>query len=1630
MIRNESTEKLRSLFLTALMIVSVFAGTIAFSGAAAAAANTPSVNPSPAQSSDSVTVSATAETPGQDLTFAIDGDQDGDITSDEHIATVTSDTETGVAETTFTPSDYISQGDGEYTIYVVEESNDDGNDDTSYPVSDPGSTYDNSATLTVDDTAPDLSSATTADTDNNGQIDQVTVTFSEAVTGVSAGDYSVDSYTITDASDTDGDATVVFTLQEKSSPDTGVTPQVAYTGDASGTTDLAGNPLTEGTTSVAPSDGANPVVTALSVSPSPVTDSDVPGTVEVSLTFSESMDSVSNVQIEGLSQTYDVSGSLDSDTWTGTSAEIADNDEDKTATVTIGSAEDTATNGFAGFTVSNEFTVDTQEPTVDTNFPADGVIGGSVDVTSLFTVSDHGDESTTYEYSTDDGSTWTEITNTGSWDTSSLDDGSVTLRATVTDDVGNSDTASGSITVDNTAPSDVSVDSPTSVVVKKSTGTVDVTYSYTDANPSSATITLVNSSSGDTLTFNVDDSGYAGGNSEKTVNLDLDNADRMTDGDDSNGALVSGQRYTVEVTATDAADNSNSASSPENVVAIDDDQPTAGEITPPAGEVVISDATTETLQVGYAYTDEFPDVAQIKLVDTDDGEGESYTWKIEDDEYVDDGTTKTVTLDLTDFDDSEGADDTKVEDSTYTVKVVATDQVGNQNTITQEAQNVRVDSLGPTFSSASLDTSSKTSSFTIEINDETPDTGTADDTTGVNPDSITVTVTVDGETVVKNAEVGDAGVSFDTGTHTLNVDPMSADFSYTEDSTVTFDVSAEDNAGNYAETTKQYTIRSETPSISDVEANAGDDEITVTFSEPVEAADSALSADDFHYQDVNDGSATAVDAVVDTTLASDSGIEKATLRLNKEVGSNDLGSDLVGARENAIEDYDDDGTYVSTAGVVVDDTTDPSAPDVVAGPINSDNEGSYTITLNHDKEPGTVDVTLTGADGTSVSKEGVVVGADATSTDVTIGDVSGLAEGQVDIDVTRTDAGGNTVTADATVTKDTNAPVITSAEVDAGTSELYVTFNESVVYEGNSLSASDLQIKHDGSTLDIIDHVERVENDDGSYSQTEFKVVLNSPFPADGFDDTPATVETTDVTDLAGNSAGDSRAVSDRTTPALIGLQTAENSKTVTVYFSESVFADTESGDLVAANFTYENTNSGGATGIESVQHTAGDRHAVVTLNASVAPDDLNADKLGIGADEVYDAADNAAPENSYPLSDFKAPDVTLDVEKGANESALVMTVSSDEELSSLTVDVTTEKTTATVPGLTDNSEATLTLADGGLENVTQNVDNGYTYEATYVAPRDGLYRVEATGADAAGNEGESFVHEIGVDTSAPQITDAFVIRSTDDENTDIAVVFDEPVAGGGTFTVNGHYATVDRVIDNVVVVETVAGLQTGDEPKISFKSGGVTEYVGDDQPQGSAVVHTLKLNLKDGHNFVSVPAASGSLEASTLVDEIGAEKVNSIMTYDAATDTWHTYHPDKPADKQPFTEIVGGQGYIINMNDGAVADVNVNNVVGGGSAGEATPGARQLSEGWNLVGHWQEGTQPTPIALSTLDTRSWTTAIYQQQGTGFQYTTGVNLFKPGEAYWVFVQDDDVYGETQFGAEPVPPEPPRRALVE
>jgi len=143
-----------------------------------------------------------------------------------------------------------------------------------------------SGTAAADKIAPTLASTNgivTVDSNSNGKIDKIKLTFTEAIDGnyLSASTFTVSGYTVTsaalDSTDTTN-KTVLITVQEGSTPDTDATPNVTRVGTVK---DANGNEFTGLTTPSASVDKVGPAITGISFTN---------GGNQIVLTFSERID--------------------------------------------------------------------------------------------------------------------------------------------------------------------------------------------------------------------------------------------------------------------------------------------------------------------------------------------------------------------------------------------------------------------------------------------------------------------------------------------------------------------------------------------------------------------------------------------------------------------------------------------------------------------------------------------------------------------------------------------------------------------------------------------------------------------------------------------------------------------------------------------------------------------------------------------------------------------------------------------------------------------------------------------------------------------------------------------------------------------------------------------------------------------------------------------------------------------------------------------------------------------------------------------------------------------------------------------------------------------------------------------
>ncbi|MFB6106908.1 MAG: beta strand repeat-containing protein [Halobacteriaceae archaeon] len=1003
-----------------------------------------------------------------------------------------------------------------------------------------------------------------------------------------------------------------------------------------------------------------------------------------------------------------------------------------------------------------------------------------------------------------------------------------------------------------------------------------------------------------------------------------------------------------------------------------------------------------TLNVSYSYQEKHPNAVWIQVDQGSDGGVKNDTYyRIDDSQYADDDTTKSLTIDL---DDETGG--ASLGTGLHEISIHVKDSGGLTST-SGEKQVLYVDDVKPTNTGtfSAVDSSSTTTNVTLN--------GVSDADSGISLADTTITVTQGSNTWTLHGD--DPGVVLKQNGD-LVVDTENSSIGSFSEGDVTVDYDIVDKAGNVRKDTgNTFSINTQAPRIDTVEAEAGLSDVTVNFSEPVTAADAGISKDDFAYTDVSGDGVSQISSVSATT-DQNGYTQTVTLTLDGDVQPSDLGSDEVNVRKGALVDRDSNNVKSTAATTVA--VKDTFAPDVsaytfVSAPdVNKNNVGGgYTVTVgvpqgsDHDQ----VKVTLTDENGNTTSAQNRV-GDQKTSVDVSSFDFTKITDGQVDVSVTASDEGGMAGgTKTTSVTKDTVKPSVTSANVDPGEDTVRVTLDDWVSAGVNAFTTNNAP---------NVDNWQRVSR---SASSTTYDVELASDLTVSQFNNGDVTAA--NVVDDVGNAAqGNPTSFTDDDAPSVQSIDAKNGSKTVTLTFSEPVFNKTDHAkSLSATNFSYNDVANGGAGAITGVSHTAGSDSVTLTLNASVTSADLGNDTVGFS--DVVDVADKQVTGRTTLATGVDVQQLSV----RASGSTVEVSFNATEELSAIDAGVSAEESIADDDTFgSQQTSWTLSMSDfseakmGGL----------YNYTATVEVPRDGNFQLDSLSVtDLKDNVANLFVggKSAVVDQSTPEPVSAEL--KDDAEGDEVVVYFDEPVSSvvnPDTVSLEGDGSVTGAdqigVGAGSVHISVDQTYDTGASPNVTFTDGAsaVTEEYGNDDTVADGAKTTVHTDVQvldasgDGVNFVSVPAAAGELSISDI-DAVDANSVEAIWTYDNGQ--WQSYRPDRSSGND-FTALQGGQGYVFKMKSTTTLAVNVHNVVGGSTRDAATPGARDLEEGWNLVGHWQEGDQPKATALSSVQT-NYRTYGQVDGSTGYAYTT-VGTFEPGESYWVFVKDDEVYTEAAW----------------
>jgi PKD repeat protein len=314
------------------------------------------------------------------------------------------------------------------------------------------------------------------------------------------------------------------------------------------------------------STNAPPGLTSVTVENAPLNQTDAAVTHSVTLQFNQTMNTsvAPTVGLGGLASSGTYNTSLadngrwlnDNTTWVSNFT-LQDDDEEVVSTVEVAGAEDEFGKTMTTDS-SKSVVVDTIPPTItrfEATNPSSDQLRVELDADEPLSTIEVGIEDsggtvvrtlTRSDFSESCDSVTCTYTNT-----SAIADGDYTAVLNTSEDAAGNDGASGetsSAQIDTTPATDITVDSNRDAT---NGTTTNVSISYTEANPGTVTLTL-SDGAGNSATFsNIDDSGYAGDNSEHNVSIDLSNPDS-----EAGNGIQGGTNYSVELTATDGFGNS------------------------------------------------------------------------------------------------------------------------------------------------------------------------------------------------------------------------------------------------------------------------------------------------------------------------------------------------------------------------------------------------------------------------------------------------------------------------------------------------------------------------------------------------------------------------------------------------------------------------------------------------------------------------------------------------------------------------------------------------------------------------------------------------------------------------------------------------------------------------------------------------------------------------------------------------------------------------------------------------------------------------------------------------------------------------------------------------------------------
>ncbi|BBP50610.1 hypothetical protein PHLH3_02360 [Pseudomonas sp. St386] len=1162
----------------------------------------------------------------------------------------------------------------------------------------------------VPDETPPTATVVVANTNlNSGGTSTVTITFSEAVTGLTAADLTVQNGSVGTLTSGDGGITWTGTLTAASNiADTTNIITLNNTGVA----DLAGN------AGVGTTDSNNYIVNDTVAPTASIVVSDtalrIGETSTVTITFSEAVSgfttadmTVANGTLSGLSSS---DGGI---TWTATlTPDAAITDTSNLIVLNNTGVADLNGNAGVGTTNSNNYAIDTQRPTATIVVSDTALRVGETSVVTI-TFSEAVSGFTTADLTVANG------TVTGL----SSSDGGITWTGTLTPSASVSDTTN-LITLDNTGIADLSGNA--------GSGTTDSNNYAIDTARPTATIVVadtalnIGETSLVTITFSEAVTGFA--LADLTVANGSLSGLSSSDGGITWTATLTPSASTTDATnliilantgVADAAGNTGSGTTSSNNYAVDTQRPTATIVVADnalsVGETSLVTITFNEAVTGFTTADLTVANGTITGLSSGDG-GITWTGTLTPSASVSD-TTNLVTLDNTGI----------------------TDSAGNAGSGTTDSNNYAIDTVRPTATIVVADTAiavGETSLVTITFSE--PVTGfTLADLTVANgslsglstSDNITYTATF----------TPSAGISDTTNLITLNNTGV---------------VDGAGNVGSGTTDSNNYVVDTLRPTativVADTALSVGETSlVTITFSEAVTGFDNSDLS-------VANGTLSAVSS-------SDGGITW-TATFTPALGVSDT-SNLIVLNNTGVSDAaGNTGTGTTNSNNYQVDTNVPTATIVIADTTLSIGETTLVTVTFNSAVSGFDNADLTVSNGTLSTMSSTDGGVTWTATftpSASISDTSnvitldntGLINAAGNAGVGTTDSNNyavDTVRPTATI-------VVADTAIAAGeTSLVTITFNEAVT----AFTSADLTVANGV--------ISGLSSSDGGITWT----ATFTPTSGVTDTSNVISLNSGSIVDLAGNlnvggtDSNNYALDTERPTATIVladaNLSVGETSL-VTITFSEAVTGFTNA-DLSVANGTLSAVSSsdGGLTWTATFTPTLGvrDTSNLIILDNTGVSDAAGNTGAGTTNSTNY-AIDTQVPTATIVVADTslsigETSQVTItfnEAVSGFDNSDLTISNGTLSNVSSSDGGVTWTATFTPSASISDTSNL-ITLDNTGVVNVSGNAGVGTTDSNNYAVD---TVRPTATivVADTAIAAGETSLVTITFNEAVTGFTDA-----------------------------------------------------------------------------------------------------------------------------------------------------------------------------------------------------------------------------------------------------------------------------------